>query len=158
MNLEPILEFINGLTIGEIIGDSVLFVFALASVIEITPIKWDPLTAILSWFGARLNKRVQKDVESLTDSVNAQAQKTEELSRKLDLNEIDHIRWEILNFSNSCRHDQRHTKDEFEHIINQHEKYNKILEERGMTNGLITLEYEYIEKIYKHCLEKNSFL
>ena len=158
MNLEPILEFISGLTIGEIIGDSALLILALASFIEITPIKWDPLTTILSWFGARLNKKIQKDVESLTDSVNAQAQKTEELNKKLDLNEIDHIRWEILNFSNSCRHDQRHTKDEFEHIINQHEKYNKILEERGMTNGLITLEYEYIEQIYKRCLEKNTFL
>lgn len=158
MNLDPILEFISGLTIGEIIGDSALLVFALASIIEITPIKWDPLTAILSWFGARLNKRIQKDVEVLTDSVNAQAKKTDDLAAKLDMNEIDRIRWEILNFSNSCRHGVRHTKDEFVHIIDQHDKYNKILKDRSLKNGLITLEYEYIEDIYKQCLEKNSFL
>lgn len=158
MNLDPILEFISGLTIGEIIGDSALLVFALASIIEITPIKWDPLTAILSWFGARLNKRIQKDVEVLTDSVNAQAKKTDDLAEKLDMNEIDRIRWEILNFSNSCRHGVRHTKDEFVHIIDQHDKYVRILKDRSLKNGLITLEYEYIEDIYKHCLENDSFL
>lgn len=158
MNLETFLDFINNLTIGEIIGDSALLIFALASIIEITPIKWDPLTSILSWFGNRLNKNIQKDVKGLTESFNEQAKKVDALDEKIDMNEIDHIRWEILNFANSCRHDQRHSKDEFEHIINLHQKYGEILESRHLKNGLISLEYEYIEDIYRRRLEKNDFL
>ena len=94
----------------------------------------------------------------LIAKVDDQGEQIKALDKKIDMNEIDHIRWEILNFANSCRHDVRHTKDEFEHIINLHEKYTQILDERHMTNGLITIEYEYIEDIYKHRLEKNSFL
>lgn len=158
MNLETFLDFINNLTIGEIIGDSALLVFALASIIEITPIKWDPLTSILSWFGNRINKTLSKEVAGLSDSVKEQAKKVDALDAKIDMNEIDHIRWEILNFANSCRHEQKHSKDEFEHIINLHQKYGEILDSRNLKNGLISLEYEYIEEIYKRRLEKNDFL
>lgn len=157
MNLDSILAFIRDLTIGEIIGNSALLILALASIIEITPIKWDPLTAILSWFGNRFNKNIQKDVKGLTESFNEQAKKVDALDEKIDMNEIDHIRWEILNFANSCRHEQKHSKDEFEHIINLHQKYGEILDARHLKNGLISLEYEYIEDIYRRRLEKNDF-
>lgn len=158
MNLQTIIEFFRNLTIGQIIGDGLALVLIFTTFIEISPIKWDPLTSILSWLGNRINKTVLKDVEGLTKTVQEQAQKVDDLDKKIDMNEIDHIRWEILNFSNSCRHDQLHTKDEFEHIINLHEKYIEILDSRHMTNGLITLEYEYIVEIYKKRLEKNDFL
>ncbi len=158
MDLQTIIDFIRGLTIGEIIGDSVAIVFILTSLIEITPIKWNPLTSILAWLGNRINVNLSKKVEGLSDSVKDQAKKVDALDKKIDMNEIDHIRWEILNFSNSCRHGQQHTKDEFEHIINLHQKYGEILDSRHMSNGLITLEYEYIEDIYRRRLEQNDFL
>lgn len=139
------------MTIGEIVGSGAVIVLIFTTLVEITPIKWNPLTSILSWIGKRMNGK-------LIDRVEEQGEKIDKLDEKIDMNEIDHIRWEILDFANSCRHDVRHTKDEFEHIINQHEKYVRILDERSLTNGLITIEYEYIEDIYKNCLEKNNFL
>lgn len=139
------------MTIGEIVGSGAVIFLIFTTLVEITPIKWNPLTSILSWIGKRMNGK-------LIDRVEEQGEKIDKLDEKIDMNEIDHIRWEILDFANSCRHDVRHTKDEFEHIINQHEKYVRILDERSLTNGLITLEYEYIEDIYKNCLEKNNFL
>ena len=143
--------FLNNMTIGEIVGNGALIIFLFTTLIEITPIKWNPLTSILSWIGNKMNGK-------LITKVDNQEKKIDALDKKIDMNEIDHIRWEILNFANQCRNDHRHTKDEFEHIINLHEKYNAILNERHMTNGLITIEFEYIEETYKHCLEKNNFL
>ena len=32
------------------------------------------------------------------------------------------------------------------------------MRERNLENGQVKLAYEYIEKIYQRCLEKNSFL
>lgn len=158
MDLQTIIDFFCGLTIGEIIGDSVAIVLIFTSLVEVTPIKWNPLTSILSWFGNRINTNLTREVEGLSTSVKEQAKKVDALDEKIDMNEIDHIRWEILNFANSCRHDQMHTKDEFEHIINLHQKYGEILDSRHLKNGLISLEYEYIEEIYKRRLEKNDFL
>ena len=139
------------MTVGEIVGSGAVIFLLFTTLVEITPIKWNPLTSILSWIGKRMNGK-------LIDQVEEQGAKIDKLDEKIDMNEIARIRWEILDFANSCRHDVRHTKDEFEHIINQHEKYVRILDERSLTNGLITLEYEYIEDIYKNCLEKNNFL
>ena len=139
------------MTLGEIVGSGAVIFLICTTLIEIVPIKWNPLTSILSWIGKRMNRE-------LNDRVKEQGEKITKLDEKIDMNEIDHIRWEILDFANSCRHNVQHTKDEFEHIINQHEKYVRILDERSLTNGLITLEYEYIEDIYMSCLEKNNFL
>ena len=105
-----------------------------------------------------MNVKLIAKVDEQGKQIKEQGDQIKDLDKKIDMNEIDHIRWEILNFANSCRNQQRHTKDEFEHIINLHEKYNQILAERDLTNGLVTIEYEYVEEIYRHCLEKNTFL
>lgn len=149
--MQEFLTILQGMTIGEIAGSGAVIVFIFTALIDISPIKWNPLTSILSWFGVKMNGK-------LIAKVDEQGQQIKALDKKIDMNEIDHIRWEILNFANSCRNGQRHTKDEFEHIINLHEKYNKILSDRDLTNGLVSIEYEYIEEIYRHCLEKNTFL
>jgi len=73
-------------------------------------------------------------------------------------NEKDRIRWEILDFANSCRNNQQHTKDEFQHIITLNDKYEKLLALTGDTNGVFEAEYRYIQKIYTECQEKNDFL
>ncbi len=145
------MTILQEMTLGEIVGSSFALIFLSTGLIEITPIKLNPLTAILSWIGNRMNGKLIAKVDNLEE-------KTDALERKIDMNEIDRIRWEILNFANSCRNGHRHTKDEFEHIISLHEKYNTILEEHDMQNGLVTIEYEYIEGIYRHCLQANSFV
>lgn len=149
--MQEILTTLECMTIGEIVGSGAAIILLTTGLIEITPIKINPLTAILSWIGTKMNGKLIAKVETLEG-------KTDALEKKIDMNEIDRIRWEILNFANSCRNGHRHTKDEFEHIISLHEKYNKILEEHDMENGLVTIEYGYIEDIYRHCLEKNSFV
>lgn len=138
------------MTIGELVGSGAVIILLFTTVFEIAPIKWNPLTSILSWLGKRMNGELTAKVDQQGAQINA-------LNNKIDMNEIDRIRWEILNFANSCRKGEHHNKDEFVHIIGLHEKYNKILAEHDMTNGLVSIEYEYIEDIYRRCLEKNNF-
>lgn len=73
-------------------------------------------------------------------------------------NEKDRIRWEILDFANSCRNGRRHTKDEFEHIITLNKKYKQLLKATDDENGIFELEYEYIQGLYTERLKKNDFL
>ena len=139
------------LTVSQIIGDVALIALAGSTVIEITPIKWNPLSSILAWLGSKMNSQVIERVKNLEHKLDDQ-------DEKIDMNEVDRIRWEILSFANECRNDRRHTQDEFEHIINLHDKYDKILKARGMKNGLISIEYEYITELYHDCLRDNNFL
>lgn len=149
--MQQLLTILNEMTLGELVGSGLAIIFLSTGLIEITPIKLNPLTAILSWIGTKMNGKLIEKVDNLEKDNVA-------LRLKIDMNEIDRIRWEILNFANSCRNGHRHTKDEFEHIISLHEKYEKILNEHDMENGLVTIEYEYLEDIYRHCLAKNSFV
>lgn len=149
--MEKLLNAIGKMTFGEIAQNAALIIVIISVFIEITPIKINPISSLLRWLGGKINVK-------LIERIDAQEKKLDQINTTIDQNEIDRIRWEILNFSNSCRNDERHSKDEFEHIITLHEKYQKIIEARHMKNGLIDVEYQYIEGLYRKCLEKNSFI
>ena len=76
----------------------------------------------------------------------------------IDSNEKDRIRWEILDFANSCRQEERHSHDEFKHIVELHDKYKALLERTGEKNGVFDAEYHWIESLYADRLKKNDFL
>lgn len=115
--------------------------FVLAIFVQITPaIKWNPLT----WLGGLFLGGVRKDIRELQDAV--------------DENEKDRIRWEVLDFANTCRNGIRHTKDEFQHIITLHTKYKALLKKTDDENGVFDAEYEYIRDLYRERQEKNDFL
>ena len=152
--MEAIIQLIEGLqamTAGEIAGNATLLLVGLSAFVEITPIKFNPITAVLQWIGNKFNGPVM-------DKLSAQDKAMVEIRDVVDDNEIDRIRWEILDFANSCRQGKKHTRDEFVHIVELNAKYHKILERRKLTNGVIDLEYNYIVKIYEECQAKDSFL
>lgn len=145
--MDAVLEFLAGLKempTGEIVKKATLLLAVLSLFVEITPIKINPLSALMRWISKAVNGPIYETLKEIRDTI--------------DDNEIDRIRWEILDFANSCRNGRRHTKDEFTHIIALNEKYHDILKKRDLTNGLIDLEYSYIVELYKRCCEKNSFL
>jgi hypothetical protein len=122
---------------------SILVVLSLF--IQWTPsIKWNPWTSLFKWVGNVINGDIRKTITSM--------------AKAIDDNEKDRIRWEVLDFANSCRNDRRHSKDEFEHIVALNKKYNGLLKKTGDSNGVFEAEYEYINDLYKERLRKNDFL
>ena len=120
-----------------------LFAAVLACV-EVSPIKINPLQSILQFIGNGLLGDIKKQLS--------------EMRQDIDENEMDAIRWEVLSFANSCRHGQRHTKDEFEHVIRQNTKYHDLLKRTNRENGVFDLEYKYIVDIYQRRQKDNDFL
>lgn len=115
--------------------------FILAAFIQFTPgIKINPLT----WVGSLFLGSIRKDFADLREQV--------------DENEKDRIRWEVLDFANSCRNGCRHTKDEFQHIITLNSKYKKLLKKTNDENGVFDAEYQYILDLYAERQRKDDFL
>lgn len=126
-------------------GGHVALIIAAASLFfEVSKIKVNPITFILRWAG----KRMFEPFDIRLDAV----------EKKIDENEIGRIRWEVLDFANSCRNGRRHTKDEFDHIISENDKYHKLLDKYEMENGVFDAEYAYIMKLYERCQMQNDFL
>ena len=156
--MEQLIEALSDVTIGDIAKWAGLLLVGVLSLFEFTKIKVNPISAIFRWIGDKINAPLIERIDEIAKTQNDQQQKLVELQDSMDDNEIDRIRWEILDFANSCRNGRLHTQDEFIHIISLNTKYHDILAKRNLSNGLIDLEYSYIENLYKKCSEKNSFL
>ena len=122
------------------------------SIIEVTPIfKCNPITALFRWIGRKMTAEVMTEVKNLDKLVKEQG-------KDIQRNEMDRIRWEVLDFANSCRNGRKHTKNEFAHIIDLNKKYEALLEKTGEENGVFEADYAYVMEIYNHCLKENSFI
>ena len=119
--------------------------------IQITPIKINPWSALVKWIGKTLTGDACNKIDTLVKKIDS-------LDSEVKENEKDRIRWEILDFANSCHHGRKHTKDEFQHIIELNDKYNFLLEKTKDKNGVFAAEYTYIDKLYKELNLTDSFL
>lgn len=79
-----------------------------------------------------------------------------ELKMLLINKEIDDIRTTILDFSNAVMNGRNYNKEQYEHIIDLYDKYEKILEQNGMTNGRVTASMEFVLKNYQDSMD-NGF-
>jgi len=127
---------------------AVLAVFSI--VIEVTPVKINPWTYILKGVGNRMNADIIKRLDKVEKQL-------EEQDDKIDNNEKDRIKYEILDFARSCRKKERHTKEEFDHILEQYDKYEVILAKLEQPNGKVTHAMKYISSVYMETNEQNDF-
>lgn len=133
------------------IGTLTALVAFIGIFVEISPLKINPLSAVIQWFGNALNKDTRKQLALIS-------LKLEEVSERIDKIELNDMRSAILDFSNSCMNERRHTKEEFEHVIDLHTQYEEIISEKGLKNGRVDLAFRYISELYTKCLNENSFL
>ncbi len=148
---------IQGILTGAVMLGGLASVF-----IEITPIKFNPLSFALKWAGSKLASgfaaELKQDIAEIKTDTAMLKESVENIDNKVDNNEIDRIRWEVLDFTNSCRNKRKHTKEEFHHIMSLDEKYHDILEWRGKENGQIDMASKYIHDLYWKCLTDGGFL
>jgi len=138
--------------IVEWIGKNLWTIVIVVSIfIQITPIKVNPWSALFKWIGKTITGNACSKIDGLIDKV-------EKIEKDVKNNEKDRIRWEILDFANSCRNNRKHTRDEFQHIVALNDKYKRLLQETNDTNGVFEVEYNYIQDLYAERLEKNDFL
>jgi len=121
------------------------------TLIQITPIKIEPWTVVLRWLGKGLNGNVQHQLDNLSSDV---------VEMKKDFNSkiINDMRWNILNFSNSCKNGSRHTREQWHYTISQLAEYESYVKNEGVINGVMAEESKYLKKLYHESCEKNDFL
>ena len=107
--------------------------------IEISPIKINPFT----WLGKICGKLLG------IDDLNKKITKVDE---KVDINERDRIRYEILQFSGSLRNGLTRTENDYQHIEELYQKYHEVLK----ANSYITSEIEFIRSCKNTVVDKKK--
>lgn len=120
-------------------------------VVEVAPIKINPWTKLLKAIGNRMNSDILVRLKEVEDQLAQQ-------DAKIDNNEKDRIRFEILDFARTCRQHDEHTTEEFDHIFEQYDKYEVILAKLEQPNGKVTQAMHFINGVYQIVCEKNNFV
>ena len=162
----------------------IIILFILSCLFKLTKREIDPLGAVVRWVGKKLNHTVQEDVTALKqdldnfekktsndieDMKNCSAKRYAELKTRLDeiesaqlksndMQMIQTIRAHILDFANSCFNKRKHTKLEFENIIDENTIYKGLVEKYGVENDVYKEDYDFIMKCYHKCQEEGAFL
>ena len=67
--------------------------------------------------------------------------------------EIEDIRWAILNFTASLSNGREYNIEAYNHIFKIYDKYERILEEHHLENGLVDASMEYVREKYNEKLK-----
>lgn len=127
-----------------IVHHAELIIIGLLTFVQISPIKIDPWDMLLNIIKNALVGDIEKEMHSIKKDV------AEE--------KINNIRWNVLDYANSCRNGRKHTKDEWYHVIGQLKEYERLVEENDIDNGVMEEETKYLRKVFEERLEKNDFL
>ena len=128
----------------DIITNPGIIILGIVSIIQITPININPW----SWIRKKLSDLIYGEVRSDIQAVK------EELTEV----KVQNWRWNVLDFSNSCKNGRRHTLDEWKHTIAQLAEYEKYIERNDITNGVFEEDAKYLrEEYHEHC-RNNDFL
>ena len=73
----------------------------------------------------------------------------DQINSKIDENEKDRLRHEILSFASSLRRGEKHTTQEFDTIFMFHSKYETIIKRLNVSNGYLDDEFNYIIKKFQ---------
>lgn len=165
------------MTVREVVGRLLEFAAVASIFIQITPIKWNPISSLLKWVGSALNAGTNKrfdDLESKIASVNDKVQALEnkvsdvkgELATRLDAS--DEIAAErnavlardrILRFGGEVVRGVGHTEEEFSDVLHCMDEYHEFCETHPkFPNNRTVIISKRIRDVYEDCLKNNSFI
>lgn len=113
-------------------------IFLILTIIQIAPIQINPWSKIARLIGHALNAEVME---------------------KLNIYEANTRRYRILRFDDEIRHNQKHTKEHFDQIMDDITEYERYCSGNpNYKNNKAVLAIENIKKTYMVCARINDFL
>ena len=171
------MEAIKEMSIGELIKWITGIIAVLSIFIQITPIKWNPLSSLLKWIGGKLNEGTMKEVSAIRKEITGINSKVDNLEQKVnevkedmtsrldaaeDRREEDKVcvaRARILRFGGEAIRGMTHTKEEFDNVLADIDNYEQYCDTHPkFPNNKTVAITKRIKDIYNDCLINNSFL
>lgn len=142
------MEAFMNLTLGQIVGRIAGVIAALSIFIEITPVKINPISALLRWGGKQINKELMDKVNTLETKVWA-----------LEKSDVIDCRVRILTFADEIRRGVRHSKETFDQVLSDIDTYERYCTEHPdfMNNKTVAAKAKILD-VYSECVDNNDFL
>lgn len=118
------------------------------TMIQISPLKINPW----SWLGKQLRQLI------FGDTISNLEKEVKSIKEDLLDEKVSSRRWQILNFSNSCIRGIQHTKEEWDHCLDDLAWYEDYCEKNKIANGVMIECTKYLRETYQTRLHKKDFL
>ena len=135
----------------DIFTNPTVIIFGAITLFEIVPIKINPWSTLFRWIGKAINGELKEQLSDLSSDVS-------ELKSDFEMKKAEDMSWEILEFANTCRIGNEHSKDEWRHVMNQVSEYEEYTERKGITNGVIEEDTRFLRELYHERNLRNDFL
>lgn len=132
-------------------GSWLVIIFIVSSLVEISPIKINPISAITNKIVKNLTKDLVEKIDAINIKLDAHIKESEE-------RDVRQRREFILDFANSCMNDRKHSKEEFDFVISECDKYEMYCKQNSIKNGVAEEAISAIHRIYSNCFKNNTFL
>jgi hypothetical protein len=127
-------------------------ILALMTIIQISPIKFNPWSWIGRCIGRAINGEVLEKVDALSTAVKKNKDDDDEQWASLS-------RSHILRFGDELLHGVGHSKEHFDQILLDISKYEQYCADHPeYLNNIAHATIKQIKKTYQKCLEENNFL
>lgn len=131
----------------------------LLTIVELSPIKVDPWSAIAKAIGRAINSDVLDELKTVKKNQERTQQKLEEHIQVDDERNADSHRQRILQFNNELLRDIPHTREDFIEILTEIDFYETYCREhKDYKNSRCAHAIANISRVYDERLKKHDFL
>lgn len=142
----------------------VLFLMSIG--IEVIPkIKWSPWSALIKWIGSAFNSKIDTKMDAVRSEIKTLDSKIDQVQTELaqhitesEIKSLQDTRRDILDFSNACMNNRKHTKEQFDFMIRQCDDYEAYIKKNEVKNGVIEAAIKEIRRLYEKCIQEHTFL
>ena len=139
-------------------------VILLLSLVQITPLKINPWSAIVNWirsvFGIKeLHEKISKVEVHLDENQQEMHNRIDRIENRIDESQALQARVRILRFGDEIKTKVRHSKESYEQIFDDITRYNTYCTKHpDFKNDMTVITTQLIEDDYKRCFKENCFL
>ena len=150
---------IANMTIGELIGWAIAALAAVSTVVQISPLKFDPWTWLSRKIGRAINGEVLERVDEVKDAQAEARKRLDEHIRVDDERNADLHRARILQFNNELLRSIPHTREDFIEVLAEIDYYDRYCQTHPeYENHRAVHAIANIERVYDDRLRKHDFL
>ena len=112
----------------------------------------------LDGFETRTNDSISCIQKGTNSNCKLLKRELDEMKKSNDMQTVRQIKAHVLDFANSCMNKRRHSKQDFENIIEENAQYEALVKKYRLKNKVYEEDYAFVMKCYHECQENNSFL
>jgi len=116
------------------------------------------LKADLDSFEERTNGSIDEMKHGTSQNCELLKCRLDRMEESNDMQTVRQIKAHVLDFANSCMNKRRHTKKDFDNIIDENTQYEALVKKYNLVNDVYKEDFEFIMKVYHKCQEEGSFL